>query len=369
MRTRLSRFVEIHVETRPFSLSRATRLVLGMLVTLTALSVSVLAKRTDDVVVLVNGDQMTGEIKNLTQGVLSFKSEYMEDSVRLNWQRISRIESKDTYLITLTTGEVVTGSLVLTPPVSELATNFVIHALTGTISMRQDQVIRILPLEARFIKRINGSIDYGFSYNSGNTQYNSQLSGSANYRKESTYLAASGNVQFSGQKEGSRTSRYYGDLSYRNYFRTKTFGGAMVSFLRSEQQSLDLRTTVGGILGRSLLLTERTNISAYAGVAYTRERYNPDAGNEPQASNAEAIVGLDFYTFRFKTLDISNRFIVYPSMTQPGRVRMALDSNLKIEIFKDFYVGLSLYENFDSRPPVNALRNDLGISSSVGWKF
>jgi hypothetical protein len=340
-----------------------------LLLVLATISIPAFAKRTDDVVVLVNGDRMTGEIKNLTQGVLSFKSEYMEDSVRLNWQRVSRIESKDTYLITLTTGDVVTGSLALAPSDTELSPNFVIHALTGTISMRQQEVIRILPLEERIIKRINGSIDYGFSYNSGNTQYNSQLSATANYRKESTYLAASGNVQFSGQKEGSRTARYYGDLSYRNYFRQKTFGGAMVSLLSSEQQSLDLRTTVGGILGRSLLLTERTNISAYAGVAYTRERYYPVPGLEPRASNVEAVIGLDFYTFRFKTTDISSRLVVYPSMTEPGRVRMALDSNLKIEIFKDFYVGLNLYENFDSRPPVNALKNDLGISTSIGWKF
>jgi hypothetical protein len=370
MRDHPTRFETTTEPTNFARLSKAVCQTLLLLVTIASLTGSAFAKRTDDVVVLVNGDRMTGEIKSLTQGVLSFKSEYMEDSVRLNWQRVSRIESKDTYLITLTTGDVVTGTLALSPRDNELAPNFVIHALTETMSKRQDEVIRILPLEARFIKRINGSIDYGYSYTSGNTQYNSQLSATANYREKSTYLAASGNVEFSGQRQGSRTSRKYADVSYRNYFRQKTFGGAMASFLSSEQQSLDLRTTLGGILGRSLLLTERTNISAYGGVAYTREHYTLIDLQEPHASNAEAVLGLDFYTFRFKITDISSRLIVYPSLTQPGRVRMSLDSNLKIEIFKDFYVGLNLYENFDSRPPNSTVKkNDLGISTSVGWKF
>ena len=42
-----------------------------------------LAKRTDDVVVLKNGDHLTGEIKSLQRGELRFKSSYMAEAVRL----------------------------------------------------------------------------------------------------------------------------------------------------------------------------------------------------------------------------------------------------------------------------------------------
>jgi|SRR5262245_7901548 len=101
----------------------------------------------------------------------------------------------------------------------------------------------------------------------------------------------------------------------------------------------------------------------------TRERYDPSSGIQPLDTNLVALIGLDFYTFRFKTTDITSRFVVYSGLRVPGRVRMELDSNLRIELFKDFYWGLNLYENFDSKPPVNANRNDLGISSSFGWKF
>jgi len=38
---------------------------------------------------------------------------------------------------------------------------------------------------------------------------------------------------------------------------------------------------------------------------------------------------------------------------------------LKFELVKDLYLGIRLYENFDSKPPVNAPRNDLGITTSL----
>jgi hypothetical protein len=47
-----------------------------------------------------------------------------------------------------------------------------------------------------------------------------------------------------------------------------------------------------------------------------------------------------------------------------------LDSNLQIELIKDFYWDFHLYENFDGRPAaVHAPRNDLGITTGLGWKF
>ena len=48
---------------------------------------------------------------------------------------------------------------------------------------------------------------------------------------------------------------------------------------------------------------------------------------------------------------------------------MQTTSDLNIKIAKDFYWGFHLYENFDSKPPVQADKNDLGISTSLGWKF
>src|SRR5580704_18510720 len=66
-------------------------------------------KRKDDVVIMTNGDKFTGEIKSLQYGELIFKSDYMKDSVHLDWKRVKTLESKDTFIISLTNGTRVTG--------------------------------------------------------------------------------------------------------------------------------------------------------------------------------------------------------------------------------------------------------------------
>jgi hypothetical protein len=47
-----------------------------------ALVLTALAKDVDDVVVLRNGDRLTGEIKGLQRGELRIKSDYMAEAVR-----------------------------------------------------------------------------------------------------------------------------------------------------------------------------------------------------------------------------------------------------------------------------------------------
>jgi hypothetical protein len=67
------------------------------------------AKRKDDVVVMKNGDKFTGEIKGLQYGELVFKSDYMKDSVHLDWKRVETLQSMDTFIVALSNGQRVTG--------------------------------------------------------------------------------------------------------------------------------------------------------------------------------------------------------------------------------------------------------------------
>src|ERR1044071_5935989 len=99
------------------------RLIVLVLLTAAVCAAPAWAKSTDDVVVLKNGDRMTGEIKKLQRGELVFKASYMADAVRLDWSKVARLESKDKYLIVLTDGQAFTESLRLFPAA---ATNFLI---------------------------------------------------------------------------------------------------------------------------------------------------------------------------------------------------------------------------------------------------
>lgn len=333
-----------------------------VLTLLLAFPLTSFAKRNDDVVILKNGDRMTGQIKGLQYGELRFKASYMADSVRLDWSKVERLESKDRYHIYLTDGKLFTESFNLIAADND---NFLIG---DAFRVRQMEVLRIAPLEASFFKQLEGTVDFGFSFTSGNDQYSTQLAASTTYRRGTHTVTASVESVFSGQTEGSSLTRNQFTIDYRKQVSPKWYVGTLVDFLRSDQQSLALRTTAAGFVGRNVRQTERTRLSIFAGLAGTRERYSSDLG-QPRATNADVITGVDFITFRFKTTDIRSRLSVFPSLTIPGRTRVQATSDLRLEVFKDLYWGFHVYENFDSKPPLTANKNDLGVSTSLGWKF
>jgi hypothetical protein len=61
---------------------------------------------------------------------------------------------------------------------------------------------------------------------------------------------------------------------------------------------------------------------------------------------------------------------VFPGISDGGRVRMAFNLTSKIEIFKDFNVGLNFYDEYDNRPPAAAhSKNDFGVNFTIGYEF
>lgn len=332
------------------------------------LVLTAMAKNVDDVVVLKNGDRMTGEIKGLQSGELRIKSDYMAEAVRLDWAKVERLESKSTFMIWLVDGKLLTDVMRLLPTNSSEVPNFVIGSSAQTIRVPQLDVIRITPADRQFWRRLEGSIDFGFSFTSGNDQYQTQLAATTTYRTGDHSFTASVDSAFSGQTEGTSHIRNQFTFDYRKQLSRRWYVGGLFDLLRSDQQSLKLRTTVGGLVGRSLVQTEHTRLSVFGGVAGARENYSESIGT-PKSTNADAIAGADFATFRFSRTDIRSRFSLFPSLTTPGRMRLQATSDLRIKIVKDLWWGFHVYENFDSKPPVRADKNDLGVSTSVGWKF
>ena len=47
-----------------------------------------------------------------------------------------------------------------------------------------------------------------------------------------------------------------------------------------------------------------------------------------------------------------------------------MDAAVKRELWKDFFLSVSMFNTFDSRPPnPDANTNDIGVVLSVGWSY
>jgi len=339
--------------------------VVALILLYSSMVAPLFAKGKDDRVVLKNGDRITGEIKKIEHGTLYFKPDYALQSVEIDWTRVGELVSPDRFNVVLTDGTVHAG-LIRKESVSD---NFTISTGSTVVQVLRSEVIRVLPVEDSLWRQINGSIDYGFSFISDNNETQSSLGANASYLGERNNVELSLTSTLSSQTSGSNTSRTSFSTEYSRRVSDNWSAIALTSLLSSSQQQLDLRTSVGGGLGRILIRTSNTRSLVSAGLLVSREKYSPEVGLQPSATTVEGWLGLVFSHFQFKVLDLNTRLIVYPSLTTRGRVRIGSESNIRWEFVKDLYWNLRIYENFDSHPPITAPKNDFGVTTSLGWKF
>jgi hypothetical protein len=68
-----------------------------------------------DLVVMKNGDQLTGELKKLENGILYFKPPYVSDSIQLDWLQVKTVQSSAAYQIVLENGQHLVGMISSSP--------------------------------------------------------------------------------------------------------------------------------------------------------------------------------------------------------------------------------------------------------------
>src|ERR1700741_256179 len=69
------------------------------------------ARESTDVIIMKNGDHLTGEIKGLNAGVLYMSMEYILGTSQVQWSNVARLESKQLFLVKTENGVVYTGTL------------------------------------------------------------------------------------------------------------------------------------------------------------------------------------------------------------------------------------------------------------------
>lgn len=351
----------------PRSILQYSVLLIFLFLTLSSIG---FARQKKDIIQFTNGDRITCEIINLDKGYLYVKLEYADGTVAMDWSKIARIESPQTFVVADREGMRYTGNL--QSAVEENVAGGLNVQVTGPATSQvisSKDVVEIHRTDTTFWQNLHGGLDVGLNYSKqqNRTQYNFQT----NEVFERTKWLASANYEssFSG---GGNISDLRNDLRLnvtRQLLSPRNFYSGMTEFLQSAEQQLNLRTTIGGALGHMFSYTNNSFITAFGGMDWNRERYSSNATVGRNGNSAEAIFGTQVNFFRFKTTNILADARVYPSLTDLGRVRFDFNASLKLRVAKDLYWRFGYYLNFDSRPPQNLSNSDYGSTSSLGWTF
>jgi putative salt-induced outer membrane protein YdiY len=334
---------------------------------LACLCPSAQAKR-QDVVIMNNGDHFTGEVKRLENGLLFVETPYVSDSIGLDWNQVQSVQTTATYRIVLNNGQRLDGTIEKHSIPEEKRGDFLIREATEELTVPSSSVASIETKKPTFWRQLKGSIDAGYSFASGNGQSALNADTNAAYATPAWEAVTSFDSTFSGQSGASRTNREDLQGTFSKFLYGNSFLAALTDFLHSSQQDLNLRTTLGGGYGRYWKRTTNNNLSWLGGLVYVHESFST-TNAQPSDQSTEAVLGLQYHMVRFKFGEFDSQVRVFPGLSDAGRIRLTTNNTASIKLENNFRLQFTFWDNFDSRPPVLAKKNEFGISSGIGWSF
>src|SRR5215469_15161525 len=239
------------------------------------LTAPLLARDSTDVIVMKNGDHLTGEIKGLSEGVLYISMQYILGTSQVQWSKVDHIESKQLFLVKTENGNVYTGTLsTATVEQGRPMTIEVVESSSKQVQLERPKVVQMDQTSERFWQRFNGAINTGIQYSKGNqtTQYN--LSSEVAYPRERWQAVASYNSSLSTSTGVTASTRNQFTLGAMHLLPANNwFVGGFGNILQSSVQGIDIQDSIGAGIGRYLANTNHATIYLLGGVAWQRTAY------------------------------------------------------------------------------------------------
>jgi hypothetical protein len=336
-----------------------------------ALAAPLLARESTDVIVMNNGDRLTGTVKGLDGDTLYFSLPYAVETISVDWSKVAHLESQQLFIVKTKDGSSYTGTVNTAEMTNGGPLKLQVVDTEGKETVLDSgQIVQVGQTSDSFRKRFTGGTNFGLNYSKGNqaTQYN--LSGLAAYPRERWVAQAGFNSVLSSSSGATVSTRNQVNLSafhllpWNHYF----YGG-LGSFLQSAEQGINVQTTLGGGIGRYLKNTNRTMIAVLGGVSWQGTKYRQETVPIGRQNVAAALIGANVSLFRFNKTNLNVSAILLPALSEPGRVYFNTNASYYIKITGNLSWNISFYGGWDSRPPGGLPGSDYGTSSGLSWTF
>jgi hypothetical protein len=319
-----------------------------------------------DVVRFGGGDRLTGEVKGLERGKLSFDTD-ATGVIGIEWENVESVASNQLFELWTAAGVRHFGTL---SEGSEVAV-VKVTSPSGVVALPMTEVVSIIEIEQTFIESFDLNVRAGYSFSKASEI--SQLSTGLDLarRREQRYFTAAFDADSSDSAGGEEQSdRAYTDARYYYLLPERWLAGGFATLESNDELDLDLRKSIGGAGGRVLRQSNKNRIQVVGGLVLTEEKASAALESRTD-STLEGLFSADLEWFRFDTpeLDITMRFELYPNLEESGRYRTSFDTDFRWEIVSDLFWAFTIYHRYENDPLAEGSGTDYGVTTSLGWEF
>ena len=341
--------------------------VLGFSVAVVGL-LSAVPALAQDTLTFDNGNILSGRIKRFERGEVTLDIPFADGDIYADWNRVVLIDSQRVFQFETSEGRRFLGRI--QPETDPELGTMVVEYGGVTRTYQRDDIVVIVETVGQLAGLLKIGVGAGLTLAKSNDQKQFNADASASYETTSYNISASIHSIFSQQRDAEDTNRQSANLRI-----TKMLGAhwgliGINTYLKNAEQSLTLRTIVGGGPGYELVNKAEVRLSLFGGLAWNNERYASEAALETTDST-EALAGFSLSYFRFKQWEFDTTYLLYPSLTETGRVRQSLNAQLRLRLIrgKPFWLNISQSLDLDTEPPEDTPGTDYVTTTSVSWTF
>lgn len=313
-----------------------------------------------DVVQVTNGDRINGTVLGLARGALSFDTDSLR-TLSIGWSHVVMLTSTENLEVELSSGQRFLGTIDSPSP-----RRLVVTTASGpTPPLDMNEIVRMTSIGEGFRGRTSGSIDFGLNYTQASDAQHYALNAEAAYVGRA-YETDAQAASFLSRQDGADTvTRNDLKVDVRRRLPERWYALALGEAQQDDELDLNLRLVLGGGVGRVLLQSNQARLAVEGGLDYDAEWY--ESADDADHS-VEAFGGVEWDWFGDADTTILAAATTFVSLERE-RIRLELDADLRRDVAGDLYASLNVFESFDSSPPGDRSRSNLGVSVALGWTF
>ena len=303
-----------------------------------------------DVVVLRNGDRISGLIVKMQDKKLEIDPEYSSTNITIDWGDVRSITSERPMSIQHF------GDVEMPENVGlRVRDRIILSTLEEGGPIRLEDVRSINLAEHDYY----GYISAGGNQTSGNTQTQAlNLSGSLTYRKDEHRIILDG--KYNRAQADNEDTANNGSISFKyDYFLTRQLFTGATNLSETDQfQNLSLRNTTSLALGYDILASKQQLLTVAAGPAAVYQDYT----TTPATMTPSATWGLRA-EFRFRGDDVIlfHKHVGFKDLGQGSGTRVNADQGIRVTITDNWRVNFEYDIRYNSLPVAGKKTTDTNI--------
>ena len=337
-----------------------------------------------DQLTLKNGDKLTGTIIKSDAKTLLIKTEFAGD-VSVQWDAVTSIVSSQPLHLDLKDGQTVVGTVTSADGKFDVATKTAGEVDTpkdAVVAVRNDDEQRAHEAEVdrlrnpRLTDFWSGLLDTGLSVTRGNSaalSYNLSAKAVRTTTRDKITAYATAVYATDGTTPPERTTAHAIRGGLRGDFNVseKVFVFGFTDFEYDEFQDLDLRNVLGGGLGYHVIKTKNTLFDVFGGGDYEQEFFaaDPTFPTGLTRKTGEIVAGEEFDTKLNGHTTLSEKFSLYPNLTNGGEFRLQFDATAATKLKSWLSWQVTYSDRYLSNPLPSLKKNDVLLSTGLRLTF